>query len=167
MKILTLFRHAKSSWDDERLDDHDRPLAERGHRDARRMGKRLARREHRPDLLLTSSALRARQTADYLIAALDLGESRVRTERRIYLASPGDLLQVLEGLDDELRHVLLVGHNPGLTQLVNMLLPALRLDNLPTAGVVAIHCHARRWRNLAEADRELDFYDSPKSDRKD
>ena len=101
------------------------------------MGKRLARRGLDPDLLLTSTALRARETADYLAAALDIERSRIRVERRIYLASPGELLKVIAALDDSLASVLLVGHNPGLTDLANMLLPSLDLDNLPTAGVVA------------------------------
>ena len=162
MKTLVLFRHAKSSWDDERLDDHDRPLAPRGDRDAPRMGKRLARRKLDPDLLLTSTALRARATADHLAAALGLARSRIRVERRIYLASPGELLQVIADLDDNLASVLLVGHNPGLTDLANMLLPSLRLDNLPTAGVVAIECAAARWKDIDSAALTLGFFDSPK-----
>jgi phosphohistidine phosphatase len=162
MKTLTLVRHAKSSWKDERLDDHDRPLAPRGHRDAPRIGKRLARRGLDPDLLLTSTAARARATADYLAAALGLGSSRIRVERRVYLASPGELLDIITGLDDELGSVLLVGHNPGLTELANMLLPSLHLDNLPTAGVVAIKCDTARWQNLDSAALALDFCEFPK-----
>ena len=162
MKTLALFRHAKSSWEDENLDDHDRPLAPRGHRDAPRMGKRLARRGLDPDLLLTSTALRARETADYLAAALGLARSRIRVERRIYLASPGELLKVIAALDDSLASVLLVGHNPGLTDLANMLLPSLDLDNLPTAGVVAVRSSAVRWKDIDSATLALGFYDSPK-----
>lgn len=162
MKLLTLVRHAKSSWDDERLDDHDRPLAPRGHRDAPRMGKRLAQRQLDPDLLLTSTALRARETADYLAAALGVSPSSIRVERRIYLASPGELLRIVGELDDGLENVLLVGHNPGLTDLANMLLPSLRLDNLPTAGVVAVDCETSRWKDIDSADLSLRFYDFPK-----
>jgi phosphohistidine phosphatase len=162
MKLLTLFRHAKSDWDDPGLADHDRPLAPRGHRDAPRMGKRLARRELVPDLLLTSTALRARQTADYLVAALGLAASRVRQERSVYLASPGELLRILAELDDRLANVLLVGHNPGLTELANRLLPSLRLDNLPTAGHVAIDCDMAHWREIGSAGFRLRFYDYPK-----
>jgi len=162
MKTLVLFRHAKSSWDDERLDDHDRPLAPRGQRDAPRMGKRLARRKLDPDLLLTSTALRARETADCLAAALGLAQSRIRVLRRIYLASPGELLKLIAGLDDGLECVVLVGHNPGLTELANRLLPSLKLDNLPTAGVVAIECGTERWKNLESGKLVLGFFDSPK-----
>lgn len=162
MKTLVLFRHAKSSWDDECLDDHDRPLAPRGHRDAPRMGKRLARRGLVPDLLLTSTALRARETANHLAAALGLAGSRIRVERRIYLAGPDELLKVIAALDDSLGNVLLVGHNPGLTDLVNRLLPSLELDNLPTAGVVAIECDIVRWKDIDSETLALGFYDSPR-----
>ncbi len=162
MKTLVLLRHAKSSWDDDRLDDHDRPLAPRGHRDAPRMGKRLARRGFDPDLLLTSSAVRARETADYLAAALELAQSRIRIERRIYLASPDELLKVIAALDDSLANVLLVGHNPGLTDLANRLLPSLGLDNLPTAGVVAVECDIVRWKDIDSGALALEFYDSPR-----
>jgi phosphohistidine phosphatase len=162
MKTLVLFRYAKSSWEDENLDDHDRPLAPRGRRDAPVMGKRLARRGLEPDLLLTSTAARARETADYLAAALGLAQSQIRVERRIYLASPGELLKVIGALDDDLGIVLLVGHNPGLTELANRLLPSLDLDNLPTAGVVAVECDIARWKDIDSATLALDFHDSPK-----
>jgi phosphohistidine phosphatase len=167
MKTLALFRHAKSSWDDEKLDDHERPLAPRGRRDAPLMGKRLARRGLEPDLLLTSTAVRARETSDYLAKALGLAASRMRADRRIYLASPGDLLKVIAALDDSLGTVLLVGHNPGLTDLANRLLPSLELDNLPTAGIVAIECDTARWRHIETATLTLGFCDSPKQDSTD
>jgi phosphohistidine phosphatase len=162
MKLLTLFRHAKSSWDDPELDDHDRPLAERGHRDARRMGKRLARRELSPDRLLTSTALRARQTAEYLADALGLAANAVRVERRIYLASPGELLAVLAKVDPAVDSLLLIGHNPGLTELTNRLLPKLKLDNLPTAGAVGVECDCAGWHDIDSAEFTLRFYDFPK-----
>ena len=167
MKTLVLVRHAKSSWDDERLDDHDRPLAPRGHRDAPRMGKRLARRELDPDLLLTSTALRARETANYLATALGIARSRIQVERRIYLASPDELLRVIADLDDKHETVLLVGHNPGLTDLANRLLPSLKLDNLPTAGIVAIECDAMRWQDFEASARTPGFHDFPKKDSTD
>jgi phosphohistidine phosphatase len=163
MKLLTLLRHAKSSWDDTRLDDHDRPLAERGHRDAPSMGERLARRRLNPDLLLTSTAERARQTAEYVSSALGLPASRTRIERRLYLASPGELLLLLAEIDDGIESLLLIGHNPGLTELANRLLPFLRLDNLPTTGVLAIDCDATSWKRIDRADLSLRFYDFPKN----
>jgi phosphohistidine phosphatase len=163
MKRLILLRHAKSSWDDRGLDDHDRPLANRGLRDAPLMGERLARRNVDPDLLLVSSAKRTRQTAKLVGAALGHSDFELEIEPKIYLASPGELLQILKSVDDDVNELVLIGHNPGLTQLANLLLPELRLYNLPTAGVVAIDADASSWQNLDAAERVLRFYDYPKN----
>jgi phosphohistidine phosphatase len=163
MKRLTLLRHAKSSWDNEGLSDHDRPLAPRGRRDAPRMGTRLARRGLEPDLLLTSSATRARKTTELVAAALDSKPIETRIEPDIYLASPGELLAVLKAVEDEVRELILIGHNPGFTLLANMLLPEIRLANLPTAGAVCIDCDTESWQEIDDCDRRLVFYDFPKN----
>lgn len=127
------------------------------------MGGRLAARGLKPDLVLTSTALRARKTAELVTAAFGRADLVVELEPRIYLATPGELLDVLSGLSDELGDVVLVGHNPGLTQLANMILPSLRLHNLPTAGAVAVNCETDRWRNLDSASFSLRFNDYPKN----
>ena len=163
MKRLTLLRHAKSSWDQAGLDDHDRPLAERGRRDAPRIGERLTRRGLRPDLVLSSTALRARETAELVSAALGGGSRpKLALEPRIYLASPDELLAVLAGIDDAVGELVLVGHNPGLTELVNTLLPDLKLANLPTAGAVAIDCDTDRWQTIDAARFAHRFSEFPK-----
>lgn len=164
MKRLTLLRHAKSSWSDGSLADIDRPLAKRGLRDAPRMADRLAQRGVKPDLILTSSARRARQTAELVEPALRRGRSlEIRVDPEIYLAGTGKLLDIVSALEDELDDVVLIGHNPGLTQLANTLLPTLRLANLPTAGSVGIDCAATNWRDVDSAVRSLRFYDYPKN----
>ncbi len=162
MKRLTLLRHAKSSWDDVRLDDHDRPLSKRGLRDAPRMGERLARHGLEPDLLLTSSARRARQTAELIEPAFRHARAQLVIEPAIYLASPGDLLAMLAAVDDAIDELILIGHNPGLTVLANMLLPELALDNLPTAGAVAVDCDTPGWSTIDSAAFRLRFHDYPK-----
>lgn len=162
MKRLTLLRHAKSSWDDSGIDDHDRPLAARGLRDAPRMGRRLAAHGIAPDAIVSSSAVRARQTAGLVASALGLGEDDILIEPAIYLASPGELLGVLSRIDDAIDELVLVGHNPGLTLLANRLLPNLRLDNLPTAGAVAIDCDTAAWSGLDAAGFRLHACDYPK-----
>ena len=161
MKQLALLRHAKSSWDDRRIPDHDRPLAPRGLRDAPRMGERVARRGLEPDLLLASSARRAGQTAELVAPAL--GDPPISTDGTIYLASPGTLLELIRGQSDDIGTLVLVGHNPGFTQLANMLLPDLALSNLPTAGVVAINVDASLWREFDAAALSLWFYEYPKA----
>lgn len=162
MKRLTLLRHAKSSWDETGLDDHDRPLAARGLRDAPRMGKRLAAHGIAPDAIFSSSAVRARQTAELVAPLLGLDRTGIRIEPAIYLASPGELLAVLARIDDAIEELVLVGHNPGLTLLANMLLPDLALANLPTAGAVAIDCDTATWSGIDAAGFELRVCDYPK-----
>lgn len=163
MKTLTLLRHGKSSWDDHHLSDHDRPLAKRGLRDAPRMGKRMSKRGLEPDWLLTSSAVRALQTAELVEPALRHPGLELRVDPRIYLATPGELLAVLTDTPDRIGELVMVGHNPGLTQLANMLLPELRLANLPTAGVVAIDCDIDSWADIESGTFDLRFYDYPKN----
>lgn len=164
MKRLTLLRHAKSSWDDDGLDDHDRPLAERGCRDAPRVGEQLGGFGLAPDLVLSSTAVRARDTARLVADVLGKGvPERLRLEARIYLASPGQLLALIAETDDSIGELLLVGHNPGLTELVNCLLPEMRLANLPTAGAVAVDCDVDRWASIDSAAFSLRFTVFPKS----
>src|SRR6476659_5412458 len=114
MKHLILLRHAKSSWKNATLDDADRPLAERGERDAPRIAERLKKRGAQPTLLLTSHARRALRTAEIVGRALGLGPAQTRTVPELYLASADDIRGVLAVQDDAHDCVILVGHNPGL-----------------------------------------------------
>lgn len=163
MKRLTLLRHAKSSWREADLPDLARPLSRRGERDAPLMGRRLKHRELRPSLILTSHARRAQATARLVARALGYPEEIIEVERSLYLASPERILAVVAAQDERFADILLVAHNPGLTELVNRLLPGLALDNLPTCGVVAVDFDADRWGDLERAAPHLAFYDSPKS----
>lgn len=163
MKRLTLFRHAKSSWNDPGLPDNERPLSSRGERDAPAMTARLAARGERPDLILTSHALRATATARVIAAGLGCADEAVRIERRLYLAPLETLLHVLREQDDADQHVLVVGHNPGLTDTANRLLPTLVCDNLPTSAVVAIAVDVDRWVDLGPTACRLLYYDYPKN----
>jgi phosphohistidine phosphatase len=161
VKRLILFRHAKSSWKDERSKDVDRDLAGRGKRDAPRMGRRLRARHAEPELILSSHARRAFATAELLAKELGYDVGDVAIDESLYLASPDAILRAVARLDDELRSVLLVGHNPGLTELVNRLVPDLELDNLPTSGVVAVDFDVTSWRESATAPAKLVYYDYP------
>jgi phosphohistidine phosphatase len=163
MKQLILLRHAKSSWKNSTLDDADRPLADRGERDAPRMAARLKNRGAHPTLLLTSPARRALRTAEIVGLALGLGAAQLRTVPELYLASPEDIRGVLAAQDDKHDCVLVVGHNPGLTELVNELLPGLALDNLPTTGVVGMELATAHWRTAARMSGRLEYLDYPKN----
>lgn len=162
MKRLTLLRHAKSSWKDNGLSDIERPLAKRGLRDAPMMGQRLAKQGLNPKLLLTSPAVRARQTAELIRPCFNSPSLEIRFEPDIYLARPGELLRILTTVSDGVDELILIGHNPGFTQLANMLLPDLALANLPTAGAVSMDCATESWRRIDAAEFTLGFYDYPK-----
>src|SRR5215510_11215253 len=116
MKTLLLLRHGKSSRDDPALDDFDRPLNERGVGDAKLSGKYARRQKVKPDLVLSSPATRARDTAELFIAAAGL-KNTLAYDERIYEASARSLLQVISEFDDSYESVLLVGHNPGFEDL--------------------------------------------------
>jgi phosphohistidine phosphatase len=163
VKQLILLRHAKSSWDNGALGDVDRPLSDRGDRDAPRMGKRLKSRHARPGLVLASHATRAQRTAKLVTRALGVRADVIQTEEKLYLAAPASVLAVVARQDDAHHCLLVVGHNPGLTDLVNQLVPDLALDNLPTAGVVAIDLATTTWKDVAEAPAKLAYYDYPKN----
>ncbi len=161
---LLLIRHAKSSWQDAAQADHDRPLAERGIRNAPDMAARIAYRGRLPQLVITSSARRARDTARLMLPQLRLTENDIRVEPALYLASPRQMLGTIHAQDATITALAVVGHNPGITELVEHLLPDVHLDNLPTAGVFSILSDVKRWQDVAMGNCTLDFYDFPKLD---
>jgi len=150
-KELFVVRHAKSSWDDPTISDHDRPLNERGYRNTPEMGRRLSDSGVSPDALISSTALRARTTARIIADSLGWPEERVVLDRALYHASATELQEYIGGLNDAHTSVMLFGHNPGMTSLVSHLF-GLALDNLPTCGVVHLHFSAESW---AEASRSM------------
>lgn len=163
MKRLTLVRHAKSSWDDATLADLDRTLSSRGERDAPYMGQRLKVRRARPSLILTSPAVRALGTARILAQQIGYPLEFLQTERDLYLANVRALLNVIAAQDDRCASLMLVGHNPGLTEFANELVGEPWLDNLPTCGVVAIDFDTHSWDGLSNETASLAYFDYPKN----
>jgi len=150
-KELILVRHAKSSWDDPYLDDHDRPLNERGLRNAPEMGKRLQGWGICPDVWISSTALRAITTAEIMAEEIGFPPDQIQRSKDLYHASATELQEYIGGLDDAHFSVMLFGHNPGMTSLVSHLF-GLPIDNLPTCGVVHLQFSAESW---AEASRSM------------
>lgn len=161
MKYLVLVRHAKASWAVPGQGDFERPLNPRGQRDAPEMGRRLAARGFAPDLFLASPAVRAHQTARNIARQLDFPREDIEWEPAIYEASAEDLLAILRGLDPGATRALLVGHNPGFTDLVNALTGA-DLANLPTCGVAEIDLAVDAWAAVAAGAGRLPRLDTPK-----
>jgi phosphohistidine phosphatase len=134
MKTLTLLRHAKSSWDSPGLADSERPLSRRGERDAPLTARRIKDAEIRPSLILSSPAVRAWTTARSVASELHYPPEFLQREQDLYLASRRRLIEVIGRQDRGFNSLLLVGHNPGLTELANYLVPGLT-DNVPTCGL--------------------------------
>jgi len=147
MKTLLLIRHAKSSRDDIALPDKDRPLDDRGKRDAPKMGERLAKRDVKPDLILSSPARRALTTAQIIARKLDYKLKDIVVDVRLYAAAVDDLLDVIYGLQDKLERVALFRHNPELTALAHRLSRDGGTER--TAGLAHSEAHASEHPALA------------------
>ncbi len=145
MKELLIVRHAKSSWEFSGLNDIDRPLNDRGIRDAIAMGIHLKKRDMVPDLLVTSTAHRAMATASILINQLNIKPEHVKVTDGIYESNANSISNVIKDIPDNFNRVFLAGHNPGLTDLVN-LYNSDYLDNLPTCGVAYFQFNTSSWK---------------------
>jgi phosphohistidine phosphatase len=165
MKQLFLLRHAKSSWDDADLADHDRPLAPRGERALKLMAEHLGRERVTPALVLCSSAVRTRETLERIAPALGEGIP-VEIERGLYGASEQRLLERLRAVDDEVESVMLIGHNPGVAQLARSLAGSGRnvadLSGKYPTGAVATLEFSGRWGDLQPGRAELTDFVTPK-----
>jgi len=150
MKTLYVMRHAKSSWKDASLADHDRPLNKRGRRAAPRMGAYLAGLGDLPERIVSSTAVRARATAEAVRAALGEGVG-LREDDRLYLAGVRDILGIVSETEDSVGRLMVVGHNPGLESLVESL--AGEFVRMPTCAVAVIDLGEVRWRALGPGTR--------------
>lgn len=148
MKTLLLLRHAKSDWDAEYGDDHARPLAARGQKAARRMGRLLAVAGPRPDVVVTSTATRARETLERAAAAGGWADVVVHPTDALYEASPEGLLAVVRALPDEAETALLVGHEPTFSTAVGRLIGAGAVA-MPTAALATVEVEVERWADVA------------------
>jgi len=161
MKRLTLLRHAKSSWGQPDLDDHDRPLNQRGQRDTPIMGRRLVAHGVRPSLIITSPAKRARQTVKLLAREIGYPIEFMHTEKSLYLADPTTILGVIEGQEDTFSDIVVCAHNPGITDLANQL-SGQSIDNVPTCGMVIVEAGTDSWSEIINSPRTFIIFDYPK-----
>ncbi|WP_050030092.1 histidine phosphatase family protein [Verrucomicrobium sp. BvORR034] len=172
MKYLTLIRHAKSSWDQAGLADHDRPLNERGVRNAPMVARFLARTYlgangipaiiPQPDRLVSSTALRARSTAELMQPDLGVGADRTLLDGRVYHAEPRALLQVVREFDDSWNHVIMFGHNPGMSDFADLLLRRRAIDEMPTCAAAVIELPWETWGAASWNQARLIGYVTPK-----
>jgi phosphohistidine phosphatase len=160
MKTLFLIRHAKSSWDNPASPDRDRPLDDRGKRDMAMMGKRLAKRDVKCDMIVSSPALRALETAQAFAKMLAYKGKDIVVNDRLYAAQAGDVLDVIQELTGKLERVMLVGHNPELTELAHRF--ASEITHMPTCAVAEFTFDAASWSHIGEAKPAQVLFDCPK-----
>lgn len=162
-RIFFLARHAKSSWKDLSLTDHDRPLNKRGYKNGPRMGKRLAKLPYRPEIIITSSAVRALTTAEMLAPYLEIGPDAIVVNELLYEAGQHKMLKIIRRFDNRFANIMLVGHNPGITQLANEL-GGHPIANIPTCGIVVIRFETDQWAAVGKAPSTLLEFDYPKKE---
>jgi phosphohistidine phosphatase len=150
MKTLLILRHAKSSWKEAGLSDHERPLNPRGERDAPRVGKRLREEDLLPDVILSSTAVRARQTAE-AVAEESGFEGEIQLSGDLYGGGPEAYLEALRSLPEEVECALVVGHNPDVEELVGIL--SGESVRMPTAALAYLQVEIQRWEDLKEEEQ--------------
>lgn len=163
MKELLLVRHAKSDWNDPSLADFDRPLNERGKREAPMMAKRLEEKKIKIDALVTSPAKRARQTCKHFAKELGFTKKDIVKDEKLYEAGEEDFYEVVESLENKWDSVAIFSHNPGITSFANSLTDT-KVDDMTTSSIFAIKINSDKWSDFKTARKEFWFFDYPKSE---
>lgn len=162
MKKLFLIRHAKSDQKSG-VEDFDRPLNERGKRDAPKMSQRLKERVHTIDAIVSSPANRALSTANYFADTFNIKEHEIILKKELYLPEPLIFFKVISNISDTYTSVAIFSHNNGITEFANALGVA-RIDHMPTCSIFAISADSDSWKEFARAEKQLLFFDYPKSE---
>lgn len=161
MKTLYIVRHAKSSWDHPGLEDHERPLLEKGKKRTRYVVDFLLQNGTTIDLVMSSHAVRAHETARIIARALKYPEDKIMISRNIYFGYPDSFFDLFYDLADDVNSLMMVGHNPGFTTFANYFLEK-KIDNLPTSGIVCITFDTDKWEDIHDSKRKVKFVVSPR-----
>lgn len=164
MKKLVLIRHAKSSWKFSELTDLQRPLKKRGLTDAALMGRVLKDLSIMPDAIITSPAVRAKNTARLIAKEILYDEKKIKRQSSIYMESKSKLIDAIKAIKDDYNTVYVVGHNPGLTDVANFF-TGESVDNIPTSGVFGIEFECNTWREVEKEKGKKLFFEVPKTHR--
>jgi phosphohistidine phosphatase len=162
MKTVILIRHAKSDWSEAGLPDIDRPLNERGKRDAPVMAHRLLDKKIKIDAFISSPAKRAAKTAKIIAGEYGKKKDKIIFKDKLYLAEPATFFEVIEEADDDAETIAIFSHNNGLTDFANLLTDT-RVDNIPTCGIFAVKAECDRWKDFQNAEKTFWFFDFPKA----
>jgi phosphohistidine phosphatase len=162
MKTLLLIRHAKSSWNQPGLSDFDRPLNERGKKDAPEMARRVKEKGIELDHLVSSPAKRARKTAKYFAEEFGFKKEDIQLVEELYGATQPQFLKAVAGINDKYKTVALFSHNPGITDFASSL-TNIRIDDMPTCAIFALQAETESWSDFASAEKKFLFFDYPKN----
>jgi len=162
VKTLLLIRHAKSDWNDASLSDFERPLNERGKRDAPAMAHRLLDKKVEIDAFISSPAKRAKKTASIFSKEYGRDKEELILVDELYGAEEDIFFDVISKADDKYNSIAIFSHNPGITDFANMLTDA-RIDNIPTCSIFAVTIDCKRWADFKHAKKEFWFFDYPKA----
>lgn len=163
MKKLYLIRHAKSDWSDPALDDFDRPLNKRGKKEVVTMGEFLLKNKIIPDLIISSSALRAKKTAKSIAKIIGYKKDNIHYKKDLYMADTADMERVLNEVDSSAKTVFLVGHNPEITEFANYI-SGYGIDTIPTCGVFGVSLIKKSWKSLTKNGAKFISFDYPKKE---
>jgi len=162
-RTLVVIRHAKSSWSNPLQSDFERPLNDRGERDAPVMGARLKKLGIMPDLVISSTAKRTRQTAKIIAKETGYDTEQIKWEEKLYHCIPAVFEEVIYGVDDAVKTIFIVAHNPGITEFVNELSRDFNIDNMPTCGIVGAHADITEWSAFNLAEKKVFLFEYPKN----
>jgi len=161
MKTLLLMRHAKSSWEDDRLPDHKRPLNDRGRRDVPTMGDRLANRNLFPDMIMSSPAERAKHTASIIAPYVKMPATRVTLADELYMANTDIFLSLVQLCDTNVDTLMLVSHNPGITQFASTLTDTA-IEHMPTSAIFICQFNIKAWHEVIPGTGRYVAFEYPK-----
>jgi phosphohistidine phosphatase len=161
MKQLLIIRHAKSSWNNSMMADFERPLNDRGNRDAPNMAKRMMEKGIVLDAIVSSTANRALSTATYFAQAAGFKKSEIIQVDKLYHAPHPIYFDVINNLKDSFNTVAIFAHNPGITDFVN-LLTETKIDDMPTCGIYAVKIDIASWKEFKTSNKQFWFFDAPK-----
>jgi len=162
MRYLYIVRHAKSSWSNISLPDFERPLNDRGKKDAPEMAKRLLKRKIKIDAFVSSPAKRAKKTAKSFCEEYKIPAKKIILDNNLYEASKETFYEVVSNFHDTNKSVALFSHNPGITEFVNSLISDVKIDNMPTCGIFGVEINSGKWKEFMDAQKKFLFFDYPK-----
>ncbi len=163
MKRLTLMRHADAQWKDPDMNDFDRPLNRRGQAEAESIGRRLIELALAPDLIVTSPARRAAMTAEIIVRETSLPPRSIRYEEPLYLGGAPEILKLVRTIGPRVSHLMIIGHNPGISELAHLLAPRKDMEGLATAALRSITFDLEQWSDVSPSLARDSMNETPPS----